>query len=107
MLDEERLEFIRATRDSAGAIVPREGTLDRVRAQRFTRPGLDLDVRKEMAEMGWIGLRLPEEQGGVGIGGTGKLGAVGGAWAWTRTGAADRRKPRCDHAGAEAAAEGR
>ena len=68
MLDEERLEFVRAIRDSAGAIAPRGGALDRVRAQRFTSPGFDLGVWKQMAEMGWIGLRLPEEQGGVGMG---------------------------------------
>lgn len=68
MMDEERLEFVRMIRDSAGAVAPRDGTLDRIRALRFTRPGFDHDVWQQMGELGWIGLRLPETQGGVGLG---------------------------------------
>lgn len=68
MLDEERLESVRMARDSAGAVAPRDGTLDRVRGLRFTTPGFDLAVWREMAALGWIGLRLPEARGGAGMG---------------------------------------
>ncbi|OYW10746.1 MAG: hypothetical protein B7Z53_00210 [Rhodospirillales bacterium 12-71-4] len=54
-------------RDSAGAVAPR-GDLARIRALRFTRPGFDPATWRQMGEMGWIGLRLPEEAGGAGLG---------------------------------------
>ena len=68
MLDGERLDFVRMTRDSAGAVAPRGGGLGRVRVLRYTKPGFDRDVWRQMAELGWIGLRLPEESGGAGMG---------------------------------------
>ena len=68
MLDEERPEFVRMIRDSAGAIAPRGGSLDRVRALRFTSPGFDAAVWRQMAGLGWIGLRLPEADGGSALG---------------------------------------
>jgi alkylation response protein AidB-like acyl-CoA dehydrogenase len=68
MHDDERLEMVRMIRDSAGAIAPRGGSLDRVRALRFTSPGFDQDVWRQMAELGWIGLRLPEAKGGSALG---------------------------------------
>ena len=68
MHDEERLEMVRMIRDSAGAIAPRGGSLDRVRALRFTNPGFERAVWQQMAELGWIGLRLPEAKGGSGLG---------------------------------------
>jgi len=68
MLDEDRQDFVRMTRDSAGAIAPRAGGLGRVRGLRYTKPGFDRDVWRQMAELGWIGLRLPEESGGAGMG---------------------------------------
>ena len=64
----ERLEFVRMTRDSAAAIAPRGGDLRRVRALRYTAPGFDRAVWRQMAELGWIGLRLPEDAGGAGMG---------------------------------------
>jgi alkylation response protein AidB-like acyl-CoA dehydrogenase len=68
MLDEDRNDFIRMTRDSAGAIAPRDGGLGRVRALRYTSPGFDRAVWRQMADLGWIGLRLPEEAGGAAMG---------------------------------------
>jgi alkylation response protein AidB-like acyl-CoA dehydrogenase len=68
MLDDERLELVRMVRDSAGAIAPRGGSLDRVRALRFGSPGFDLAVWRQMAELGWIGLRLPVAKGGSALG---------------------------------------
>ena len=62
------LENLRLIRDSAAAIAPRGGDLRRIRALRFTEPGFDPAVLREMGSMGWIGLRVPEHQGGAGLG---------------------------------------
>lgn len=67
-MDEHRLEQVQAIRESAAAVAPRDGTLERVRKLRFTPLGFDLAVWRRMAEMGWIGLRIAESQGGVGMG---------------------------------------
>ena len=44
--------------------------LDRLRAYRDDRSctGFDADLWQALAEQGWIGLAVPEEQGGVGLG---------------------------------------
>lgn len=55
-------------RASAAAVAPRNGNLSRVRALRFQTPGFDMGVWREIAELGWIGIALPEDQGGVGFG---------------------------------------
>ena len=55
-------------RDSAAAVAPRDGSLARIRALRFKRPGYDPAVWRRMGELGWIGLRVPEAQGGSGLG---------------------------------------
>lgn len=60
--------FVRMIRDSAAAVAPRGAGLGRVRALRYTSPGFDRAVWREMAELGWIGLRLPEAAGGAGMG---------------------------------------
>ena len=60
-------ESLRLIRDSAAAVAPR-GDLRRIRALRFTDPGYDRAVLRQMGEMGWIGLRVPEGQGGAGLG---------------------------------------
>ena len=65
---EERAESLRMIRDSAAAVVPPDGGLGRVRGLRFTLPGIDPATWEAMASMGWIGLRLPEEAGGIGLG---------------------------------------
>ncbi|GGF15498.1 acyl-CoA dehydrogenase [Aliidongia dinghuensis] len=65
---EERADNIRMLRDSAAAVVPRGSDLARIRALRFGMPGFDRDVWREIGEMGWIGLRLPEAAGGAGLG---------------------------------------
>lgn len=58
----------RLLRDSVGAVVPRDGNLSRIRSLRFAEPGHDPAVLARMAELGWIGLIVPEERGGVGMG---------------------------------------
>jgi hypothetical protein len=54
---EDRLEGLRLIRDSVAAIVPPGGDLKRIRALRFTEPGFDPAVLREMGELGWLGLR--------------------------------------------------
>ena len=65
---EDRAESLRMIRDSTAVIMPPDGGLGRVRGLRFTLPGVDPAVWQSMGEMGWIGLRLPEEAGGIGLG---------------------------------------
>ena len=67
-LTAERAENVAMLRDSAAAIVPPGGDLRRVRALRFKPPGFDPAVWRTMAEMGWLGLRVPEADGGSGLG---------------------------------------
>jgi alkylation response protein AidB-like acyl-CoA dehydrogenase len=55
-------------RDSTGWLSPKDGAMKRVRALRYTEPGFDRTVWHTMCEMGWLGLRLPEENGGAGLG---------------------------------------
>jgi alkylation response protein AidB-like acyl-CoA dehydrogenase len=62
------LEHLQMLKDSAAAIAPRTGDLKRVRALRFTEPGFDRSTWREMCEMGWLGLRIPEDAGGSGLG---------------------------------------
>ncbi len=65
---EDRTESLRMIRDSAAGIAPRTGDLKRVRGLRFTDPGFDRAVWREMCEMGWAGLRVGEDTGGSGLG---------------------------------------
>ncbi len=62
------LEHLQMLKDSAAGIAPRKGDLKRIRALRFTEPGFDRDTWREMCEMGWLGLRIPENDGGSGLG---------------------------------------
>ena len=65
---EDRGESLRMIRDSAAGIAPRTSDLKRIRALRFTEPGFDRAVWREMCEMGWLGLLVSEDQGGSGLG---------------------------------------
>jgi alkylation response protein AidB-like acyl-CoA dehydrogenase len=65
MADSEDIQLIR---DSAGAVAPRGGDLKRIRGLRFTEPGYDPAVLRQIGEMGWIGLHVPEDSGGAGLG---------------------------------------
>ncbi len=59
---------VRLIRDSAAGIAPRTGDLKRIRALRFTDPGYDRATWSEICAMGWPGLLVPEDHGGVGLG---------------------------------------
>lgn len=67
MISSDEIEAMEMIRESARGIADR-GDLRRVRAQRYNAPGFDRTVWREICEMGWPGLRLPEEKGGVGLG---------------------------------------
>jgi len=62
----EATEQLRLIRDSAAAIAGPD--LRRIRTLRFTRPGFDPGVWRQMAELGWTGLMVPEANGGSGLG---------------------------------------
>ena len=61
-------DHVRMIKESAAGIAPRTGDLRRIRALRFTEPGFDRAVWREMCDMGWLGLLVPEESGGAGLG---------------------------------------
>jgi len=65
---DSRADSIRMIRDSAAAVAPPGADLKRIRDLRFKDPGFDRGVFAQLGEMGWIGLRLPEELGGAGLG---------------------------------------
>lgn len=65
---EDRGESIRMIRDSAAGIAPRTGDFKRIRGLRFTEPGFDRSVWREMCEMGWLGMLIHEDHGGSGLG---------------------------------------
>ena len=73
-MSHDRSDLVTMIRDSAAAIVPPGGDLSRIRALRFTTPGFAPAVLRDMAALGWIGVRLPEAQGGVGLGMTESVG---------------------------------
>jgi alkylation response protein AidB-like acyl-CoA dehydrogenase len=64
----EPLEHLQMIKESAAGISPRKGDLKRIRELRFTEPGFDRSTWREMCEMGWLGLLLPEDDGGSGLG---------------------------------------
>jgi alkylation response protein AidB-like acyl-CoA dehydrogenase len=64
----EPLEHLQMLKDSAAGIAPRKGDLKRIRALRFTEPGFDRETWRKMCDMGWLGLRVPEDAGGSGLG---------------------------------------
>jgi alkylation response protein AidB-like acyl-CoA dehydrogenase len=67
-MTEDRDEGVRMIRDSAAGLAPRTGDFRRIRALRFTEPGFDRTVFREMCQMGWLGLMVPEDAGGSGLG---------------------------------------
>jgi alkylation response protein AidB-like acyl-CoA dehydrogenase len=64
----ERAERICMIRDSAAAVAPRGEGTPRIRALRFQDPGYDLGIFREMGTLGWIGMTVPEAQGGAALG---------------------------------------
>jgi alkylation response protein AidB-like acyl-CoA dehydrogenase len=67
MIHADVLSSIDMIRESARGIVS-GGDLSRIRGLRYTSPGFSRETWKDMCELGWPALRLPEHQGGVGLG---------------------------------------
>ena len=64
LLSEEQ----RMLRDSARRFLARAGGAERLRRLRDSGYGFDRDVLREMAAEGWIGVLVPTERGGLGLG---------------------------------------
>lgn len=52
-------------RDSAASFYASDPEYKRIREQRGQAPGYGTDTWRAMAELGWVGLRLPEQFGGI------------------------------------------
>lgn len=63
--DEEQLQMLR---DSAADVVARGADFKRLRGRRGTLPGFDEALLPQMAELGWLGILVPESHGGLGLG---------------------------------------
>ncbi len=57
-----------ALRDSVAAFLARGTDVARARRLRGTRPGFERGVWQQMAELGWLGILVPEHCGGLGLG---------------------------------------
>src|SRR5688572_162299 len=55
-------------RESAADFVQRSLDTKRLRARRGTLPGYDAASARQMAELGWFGILVPEAHGGLGLG---------------------------------------
>ena len=57
MLRESAADFVRGSTDTK-----------RLRERRGTLPGYDAGALRQMAELGWFGILVPEAHGGLGLG---------------------------------------
>lgn len=64
---DESGEQISLIRETAAAVADRSNLI-RIRSLRFTLPGFGSNAYLKMVEQGWIGLALPQDQGGAGFG---------------------------------------
>lgn len=69
------LEQIRLLRESAEGFLSREAGPQRLRRLRSEKKDFDRALWRSIAEMGWTGLRIPEQYGGLGLG-LGEMAAV-------------------------------
>ena len=63
----EHAETIALLRESTAGFLAAEHSFARLRGLRDAPGGLDRSVLAKMAELGWMGLRLPEALGGAGL----------------------------------------
>ena len=71
----ERSDDWRMLADAVTTFVERATSIKRVRALRDTQPGFDRNLWGSIAEQGWLGIHVPEQYGGQGLGFT-ELGIV-------------------------------
>ena len=65
MSDAESIEMFR---DSAQDFLGRADQLKRLRKLRSASPAFDRAIWQQIAELGWLSILVPEEQGGLGLG---------------------------------------
>jgi len=63
-----RQQQIDMLRESAADFVKRNTDMTQLRERRGTLPGYDPAHLQRMAELGWLGILIPEEHGGLGLG---------------------------------------
>ena len=63
-LSEEQELMLETARD----MVTKKSPVGRVRELRDNETGFSMDLWKEMAQLGWVGVSFPEELGGAGLG---------------------------------------
>lgn len=71
MLEDSQTEAqqqIAMLRESAADFVSRNTDMKRLRERRGTLPGHDPALLEQVAELGWLGIVVPEEHGGLGLG---------------------------------------
>lgn len=66
--DHPKQDELALLRDSADAFVNRRMDHKRTRSLRETLPGYDPAIVREMAELGWFGILVPEQFEGLGLG---------------------------------------
>ena len=64
----EAAQQIQMLRDSAADFVRGNMDTKRLRERRGTLPGYDPALLEQMAELGWLGILVPEEHGGLSLG---------------------------------------
>lgn len=67
-LNTEDLQQRQMLRDSAADFVRGHLDLKRLRERRGSAPGYDPAVLRQMGELGWLAILVPEAQGGLGLG---------------------------------------
>ena len=66
--DSEREDAQRMLADAVDTFVTRGTTVKRVRELRDTQPGFDRNLWQSIADQGWLGIHVPEQYGGQGLG---------------------------------------
>ena len=66
--DAERQDAQRMLADAVNTFVTRATSIKRVRGLRDTQPGFDKNLWMSIAEQGWLGIHVPEQYGGQGLG---------------------------------------
>jgi len=64
----EAQQQIQMLRESAADFVTRNTDMRRLRERRGTLPGHDPALIRQIADLGWLGIAVPEEHGGLGLG---------------------------------------